>query len=261
MRRLVVLVILLMIISSSLVWGLSGTRSDSSPAPVEQTVEDYLVSKTSKTPISSRFTPVLMYRYLGGESALHCGVGTLFVGPSGECVITAEHLMRKELGDQIFAYRKLQPLETVITHSIEGVQRKGVEFALNPDENPDVVMLKPGLGKKIACYDMRARSLVRGRSKIRKVLNTVTVRSLVSGERVQVLGQVMGSGDDGSAIYTIIKYAAVPGESGTGFVDDADGLYVLKGSFEASDDRRDEFEKTFGAAKGMTLVYGPLRIK
>ncbi|GEM_PF-5252505 len=221
--------------------------------------EHIIVNKLTKTEIKSRFTPVEIYR-LGKNEAFFAGSGSLFVGSEGEQIITSEHLFRKELGNPEFAFRKIRPLEPEITHGIHAILHKGIELGVRPSDSPDVVIIKTGDTRPIVCYSDRTLFVRQDQADITKADKLVTVRSLVSGESVRIVGTLKSVHDSGTE-YVILDYSSFSGESGTGFVDENDQLYVLKGIPGWTGEGKTKVEKLLGISREVSIAYGPFQFR
>lgn len=223
-----------------------------------RTPEEYVIGKLRETDMKSRFAPVQIYR-IDGSGAFFAGSGSYFVGSNGEQVITSEHLFPKEFGNALFAFRKLRPFEQEITHGISKILHRSPELALNPGETPDVVILQAGTTNSIECYSDRVLDIgseSSEHSEMRKIEEKITVRSLVSGEPVRIVGLVRSKFDRGMQ-YVLLEYESTPGESGTGFVTTNDDLYVLKARFFVSEKDREPVSRLLGTSRKLALGYGP----
>ncbi|MEO8638094.1 MAG: hypothetical protein ABI430_04310 [Candidatus Taylorbacteria bacterium] len=224
--------------------------------------EEYIIRKVSKDPLKSRFTPVLIYRVLGGETGTFAGSGSLFAGSHGIQVITAEHLFGKKLGDQIFAVRKLRPYETDATHGIESILNTGSQIADVGGQSPDIIVLKAGQAKTIRCFSEETLDLRTSPMELHRIDQTIILTSLVSDEKVRVLGTAMSLRDGKGVQYSVLEYASNSGESGTGFVDEDDNLFVLKGSATGDGNLVEKsIQKFFGTTRKMSIAYGSIKIR
>ncbi len=220
--------------------------------------ESIILGKLTRQPIKSRFTPVLIYYSLEGEKGALLGSGSLFVGTEGEQIITSEHLFRKELGDKICAFRTLRPLEMQVTRGITKVLHRGVE--LKPGERPDVVILKTGEVRLIPFYSDRTLDVPKENVRITKLNEIKKVTSLISGKQARVIAIAQSTYDAG-AQYVLLEYSSISGESGTGFIDENDGLYVLKGIPGFSPEDEAFVKKTLHTSKKLSVAYGPLTFR
>jgi hypothetical protein len=230
--------------------------------------ELFIVSQVdSKNKIGeSKFSPVLIYKSNPqGNEGNFIGSGSFFVGKSGQQVITAEHLLYKEQGIVHFGFRKLRPLEIDVTHGIASIVATGSVLSLNKKTHPDVVLLRVGDLTPVQCYSEYniGMSGLTG-STVEKYEKPISVRSLVSGQKFNIFGYIddaLKENNDGSR-YLILDKFSVSGESGTGFVDDEDCLYVLKGSMTLDEENALKVQKLFGSnTSRFSLLYGPLQIR
>ena len=221
--------------------------------------EHIIINKLAKTEIKSKFTPVEIY-HLSKNEAFFAGSGSLFVGSEGEQIITCEHLFRKELGNPEFAFRKIRPLEQKITHGIHAILHKGVELSVRPSDSPDVVIVKTGDTKPIECYSDHTLFVKQDQAHIVKADKLVKIKSLVSGESVRIVG-ILKSVHDSGTEYVILDYISIPGESGTGFVDENDHLYVLKGILGWTGEEKAQVEKLLGITHEVSIAYGPFKFR
>jgi hypothetical protein len=224
-----------------------------------RTSEEIILAKRTNSRISPRFTPVLIYQSYEegmGRGMGFVAVGTLFAGKSGARVVTVDHLFPKKLGIRMFAFLKLQPLEKSLSNGIQGVLGKGSDLA-PPGQTPDIAILEAGEVKPIRGYSDRTNDPEAAFLTITGFKpSSRTLTSLVSGEKVLPVG-IARSPQDGGVTYYVVEYGSVPGESGTGFVDDEDRLYVLKGELMTTPQER----ATLHIRRRLGLVFGPLKIQ
>ncbi len=221
--------------------------------------EAIILSKLKSVEVSTNFLPVLIYRVEKDKSYL-AGSGTYFRGKSGEQIITSEHLFRKELGNRTFAFRTLKPFEADISHGISNVFYRGASLGLFPGESPDVCILRVGNMQSIECYSDRSLDSEEFKGLVSKVSGVSTLRSLISGEEVRLLA-TMKSEHEGGTTYVLINYDAISGESGMGFVDDKDRLYVLKGIPMLDKKEKEEIKNLLGIDHGLSMAYGPYEFR
>ncbi|HLP44295.1 MAG TPA: hypothetical protein VK145_03400, partial [Candidatus Nanoarchaeia archaeon] len=77
------------------------------------------------------------------------------------------------------------------------------------------------------------------------------------GLKARVVGFASSRRDNG-ATYMVIENDALGGESGSGFVDEHDNLYILSGGIELTTKLSKE---KLATDKPLRLVYGPLKIE
>lgn len=217
--------------------------------------EDYIVAKTTQRQVSSKLTPVMLYLISKDRKvAQHLGCGTLYTGAQGEQVVTCEHLFPIARGTNDVAFRKLRPLEKDITHGIEKILQKGED--LSTTGKPDVVVLGVGDVQPIQFYSHQPQ-VWDETQKLTIYDDPITLTSLISGEKVRLVGFADSVLDQGVA-YGVIEYRSIPGESGTGFIDDDGNLYVLKANVQTETDPTNGRINVMG---GLSFVYGAIRVK
>lgn len=229
---------------------------------MEESHEDIIARKVSSAPIKSKFTPVFVYRSLGGDSGVFAGSGSMYIGSQGEQIVTTEHFFLKELRDQIFVGRKLRPLEAVASHGVEKILHRGRELTGVPGQVPDIIVLKTGGAHPIRCFSDLTLKSTNEHLVFSRIVSPYALTSLISGKRVRVIGSA--TYDEGRGVtYKVIEYESISGESGSGYVDANDDLYVLKASLrEASSPAAEQaVRKLLGSKKAMSLVYGPLHLR
>lgn len=219
-------------------------------------VEDYIVAKTTRDEISSQWTPVMLYVVTKDRArGKHFGCGTFYTSTEGELVITCEHLFPVSEGVQDVAFRKLRPFESDITHGIEKVLWKG--DAIAPGTKPDVVVLKVGDIQPIQFYSHQPIEVWSETQAFRLLSDPIVLTSLISGEKVRLVGFAQSTMDQG-VLYGVIEYHSLSGESGTGFVDDNGSLFILKGTLTPDSDPTGGQIDVKG---GLSFVYGPISVK
>lgn len=227
---------------------------------------EIILKKLSPEPVKSKFTPVLLYRTTNPEEewAQFAGSGTLYQGREGEQILTSEHLFSKEYGITYFGWRKLRPFDTEVTRGVESILHTGSKIASDPTLHPDVILLKAGQeAKEIECFSSLTHLEPEQKMMIHNLRNKkpLILTSLVSGEKVRIIGLINLNKRD-KTTYNLIDYESIEGESGTGFVDEKDRIYVLKGNpHDLPLESREILKKHLGDFKGISLVYGPLDTK
>lgn len=219
-------------------------------------IENRIIGKLTDRRIDD-YTPVMIYRRSSSGLSIPVGVGSLFLNSYGnKQIITADHLFGSLTGDHVFGYRILIPLETSVDYSISSVLR-GANFAFEKTvgASPDVAILRVGDSRPISCSGDQTQPLVINHVEVSAFNEVVLLRSLVSGKEVRALGEVMIN----RSWYMIIEYDSVSGESGTGFVNDAGELFVLKGAMEVSPQHARSLEELFGKTGKLVLACGRFR--
>ena len=214
-----------------------------------------ILGKASRNPVSSRFTPVLIFRLEKGNRDLghFAGSGSRFMGRNGEQIVTSEHLFPHGSGEQLYAYRPLRSGNDVV-YGIEKVMNTG--SAVSRGMMADVIMLKTGDAKPIFGFSVHTHENTTSKAVVSSFTKAPYLKSLVTGEEVRMLGKTTDPLET-KAGYLLIDYDSIDGESGTGFVDKDDNIYVLKGRPIGYSPREFSFLGTF---RGIALVYGPLKL-
>jgi len=202
------------------------------PKTIAET-KKFLLSQLTSAVISHLYRTVFLYR--GEEFAC---IGTQLVDEPDGRIITSAHLLSKKLDSKKLYYHVANPMETQ-RHPI------GDYYYTNPTPNKlDGMFLFPGparvietfLDFKISRPDMQGRGTIDPFSKEKEVWLTC----LLDGKRYRAVGQIRESGSNGTR-YVIVHYAAIPGNSGTGFIDDENNLIILAGAMPMDQDVLDKF--------------------
>lgn len=191
-------------------------------------VENYIVKQISSDHISSRYSPVLIYRIIDGK-AFFTGSGTYTVASgNGRQIITAEHLFSTNEVDNPIGVRFVRPMQTNVTELFDKVifsskDFNGLDlaFATLTTTATNVIKNFSILPKRKSGYVGTADHVTLQSGK-----NLSRLRSLVTGKWHSVVGAPMES-EQGKGMGISINGFFVEGESGSGFVDEDDNLYVL----------------------------------
>ncbi len=199
--------------------------------------DSYITRNTGKYR-NNIFSPVMIYRKTNIiNNMIFAGTGSLFEAEKESYIITSEHLFDKNNPSAFYLYKNIFTKES---GDIEGVVMDGYELT---GKKIDIILLKTGKSKKIrGIYD--GEKTERAKIELTEEVAPKMLKSLVSGKNIKTLGKASIYKND-EIEYLIIDYSSIKGESGTGFVDEENNLYVLKGTIE---DR----------GKKVTIVYGPL---
>ncbi len=234
------LLLLLVVAAIATLIALPGKKA-SKPAPTNSP-EEMLLTTASPTRVHPDFRPVLIYRYRGPDKRpAFTAVGTEFIGKTGPIIATVEHLLLKKFSDELLIVRYLSPDEHKVEFGFESIAYRNFEAKLT--RNLDIVLLRPGVAKKIECF---SEQLPTTPTKINFYffpnpkaggLVIKKLKSLVNGKEYPAIGATK----DPSLI--MIQYQSMGGESGTGFVDEHGRLFVLSGG--TNDERQ------------ITLLSGP----
>jgi len=228
---------------------------------VERLIRDRSATITSiENEPSGAFRPVMIYAKRRDESTEYfvCAGTAHKDSPFGAIVITSEHMLlaNKNRG---CSYR-IEVLRAEMSQSQIYLGKLLWKAENNLGTDKDVVVFSI-VGQPVY-HDLVSTVLWSEESKLsigypsRDGVEIKTMRSIVSGETFPVLGAAIV----GKAVHPIIDCAAVPGESGTGFIDNNNHLWVLhadSGPYRAGSVQAD-LEKHLGKKlRGATSVAGP----
>ncbi len=239
-------------------------NADEQVATTENELEQYIIGKVTTNDVLPGSIPVLIYRFNpdSGVSSV-AGSGTVFTGSNGTQLITSAHIFSIEnngMSNQ-YAIRKLRPLEGhLVDCGIEGFMPDEQNIPNYRDAGFDAVLCKvgthPQMIKSFYTGDREKKENLKIID-ISPLNETKTIRSIVSGEDVHVLGWSASS--NGLSYFTIM-YKSRGGESGTGFVDSNGLRYVLKGKMDSLS-VTPEAEKQLGYPlhSSYSVVVGPFK--
>lgn len=237
-------------------------KSPGQAVRAEQDIESYIRSRTSEQQVSPGHEPVaLYYKRKDMQKEGFCCVGTITYDKMyGMIVVTAEHVFRTDLfGAQQISIRPLRKGVNVPVYYFDHIVKTSSEL-----NNQDVVMATFGTIPKM--FDPFSKYVFREMSKhfygditIRD-LKVPSMRSLVSGERIATFGYGRRGEHTNDPVFILIEYHSRLGESGTGFIDDNGGLWVLHATPEAGQEQLiiAEYEKLMNKRiKAASAVSGP----
>lgn len=214
----------------------------------------YILSKVPKKPVNSRFTPVIIHRYDGKDYKM-VGSGSVFNNHQGNTlIVTAEHVLSSKEENSFYAYQTIMNGSDEKYYAIESFEYDGNQITSEP---ADVALLKPGQLEKIenitdGRYD-KGNDGINSHCIPEYKEGMGSLISLVSGKSINILGTALNLDEGKKDVrYIIVDYNSIKGESGSGFVDQNDNIYVLKGSAYRF--------KTPSGEKDVTMVYGPLNL-
>jgi len=188
------------------------------PKTIEET-KNYLLSQLTSDQLSKFYRTVLLYR----EEKFAC-MGTQLADEEDGRIITSAHLLSKKQDPKKLYYHVVNPME---------MQRRSIGdyYYTNPTpQKLDGMFLFPGPERVIEPFidfDI-GRPDMQGKGKIIPLKKETWATCLLDGKKYRVVGQVTESGGPGTR-YVIVHYNAIPGNSGTGFIDEENNLIILAG--------------------------------
>ncbi|MFA5935163.1 MAG: hypothetical protein WC827_04755 [Candidatus Paceibacterota bacterium] len=197
-------------------------------------------TSTKRQTSESKFTPVFIYRVFNDNRSEFAGSGSLFSKGGKGQIVTAEHLFKKQYQINFYVYRPAK--DNSGPYHIKCIKDTGYEIAR---ERADVAILETGSAKRIIRGFSEYKTPEFDLEEMDYKDNNKTLTCLVSGRKARIIATAKKKGGYGNGVtYTIIDYESKAGDSGSGFVDENDNIYVLKGSL--SDEKQ-------------SIVYGPLK--
>lgn len=205
-------------------------------------VSSYLLSNVPQTPVNSMFLPVMIY-CVQGNNKQFVGVGSLFEKDGEIQIITVEHMFPKN-DNYVYVYKYLTYNTGVEQYyGIKGIKYTGKEIT---GEFADVTILSDGKANNIKGFSIHNDTAFKTKS-LQPINTEEKLVSLASGKSVKILGTIQKKDTKDSNInHLVIDYVGEEGESGTGFVDQNDNIYILLAWVR-------EKGKKYGS-----IVYGPL---
>jgi len=199
--------------------------------------EKYIVNKIGRYK-NDKFIPVMIYQKTNFKGVVKfSGMGSLFLLNNTLSIITAEHIFNKENRNSFFFCKNVFTGEE---YDIRKITMTGYELTNEPS---DIMLLEIGKMKKID-YIFKEESENLSESNSDKSGKILT--SLLSGQKVKIIGGAIAKEGRFKVKYLIIDYLAKTGESGTGFVDDENNIYIFKALVGINNNYN------------MGIVYGPL---
>lgn len=218
-----------------LAWGQKNSYIITENKNADYCGESYVTSKIGRYR-NDKFVPVTVYQKTNFKgTANFVGMGSLFLLNNTVSIITSEHLFNKENKNSFFFCKNIFTKEI---YDIKQITMTGYELL---DEPADIVLLEIGKTKKINhVFRENIRvSLIEDSDESGKNLT-----SLLTGQQTKIIAEAIAKEGKYRTRYLVIDYLSRKGESGTGFVDDENNIYILKGSI--------------GQDYDMSIVYGPL---
>jgi hypothetical protein len=193
-----------------------------------------ILQKLTDKKVSPVFSPVHIFR--NGDFT---GSGTLYDGPRGSRIVTAEHLFSKELPPAHFSYQKLQPYE---------LEMRPISQIMDPKDEPleygaiadfgqvDVIICVPGPDRLIAgVSDLKIGPGEKSEHALTvyyEIPGHYHFTSLVTGETYAAIGSTSIRGAD----YLVLPCSTISGESGSGFINARGDILVLCKGLDAGAD-------------------------
>ena len=197
--------------------------------------ESYVASKIGRYR-NDKFVPVMVYQKTNFKgTANFVGMGSLFLLNNTVSIITSEHLFNKENRNSFFFCKNIFTGEI---YDIKRVVSTGRKITKVPS---DIILLEIGKAKKIS-HIFKEKIEVSSLINYDKPNNILV--SLLTGEKVRITEEAIVYSNKYKIKYLVIDYVSEKGESGTGFVDNKNNIYVLKASI--------------GENRKKSIVYGPL---
>ncbi|MGB8815917.1 MAG: hypothetical protein WCC74_01585 [Minisyncoccia bacterium] len=228
--------------------------------PINYAINEKIIqSRITTNAVGCKYSPVFIYRSLDfGKTGSLAGTGSLYVENGQNNIVTAEHLFDKTMGKQVFVYRPLRPYEPFWTFPIERVLKNGSDIVRQKNKGPDVTILRCGSLKVIDCFSENLLTnkmsvISYSRDQLGKRLT-----SLITGKTFPVVGMIVLSNNKSVKMF-VIEYTSICGESGTGFIDQEENLYVLCSNYSGNMDGYPQpFTNMFGTTNELSMLYGPI---
>jgi len=235
----------------------------------EPEIESYIRSQITQKDVAPGFEPAFIYfKRPNMTNEMFCCVGTIFSDKNSVIQIaTAEHVFRTDIhSSQILSVRTLRQKMNPPVAYINRIIATGKELGGPDHDERDIVVaslgsepvvLKPYSG---FLYNEIGQNfwgnVVIGKTKITRL------RSLLSGEYVNTLGYVQSRQGTNISNFVLIEKHVRQGESGTGYVDDFGGLWVVHSGTEDKNEEAEickEGKRITGRRiTGVATVSGPL---
>ncbi|MDO8561456.1 MAG: hypothetical protein Q7S05_01375 [bacterium] len=190
-----------------------------------------LLSRLSLRIIHPYLRPVHIFLQTNENAWDWKGSGTLLLDSRGKPyrIITVGHIFGKNYPTGYHWYQVMVPRENVV-HEIAEAQPWFGKTMESKKIEEDVAILTPGPKRLISAFSShRGGTANEERQVVMRPLSVMLKKdltSLLTGERVPILGEgwiINGNG------FFVLGYESFPGESGSGFINDQGGLYILSG--------------------------------
>lgn len=241
------------------------TKSPSPPPTTDAKfdVESYIRAQVTTNNVSDSLQPVaIYYEFVADHKRDFCSVGTLFRDEEhGLQVVTAEHIFRIDIpGDQIFSVKALRgSIKPPIVY-LDKVIKRSNDFEDHRDAVVITISTKPTVFTPFSHFVLREFGVNKYGEVQVNGKKIHTFRSLVSGKSFEPVGQSTVEKGTDRFLYMLIDRISLAGESGTGFIDDYGGLWVLHGSPEGEAQVgivKQCFRVTKKKIRGVSMLSGP----
>ena len=195
----------------------------------------YLLSHMTKRNIHPNLRAV---HFSIGERFVACGTLVLGRDMKPYCIVTANHIFSDDLpGSDYYDYHILDgndPSGFSAHGFISKVVLDSVRNTYNPKIIDDIAFCYVG-NRSLIMRSSKVRISIDGAYQTAKAPKKITVTSLTTGEKYQIVGEVVGEKNS----YFVLEYDSTLGESGSGFLGDDGILYILSaGGFNSESFRQ-----------------------
>lgn len=227
--------------------------------------EAYMVSKTTTNLVSSRFTPVLIYR-ITTNGLFVTGSGVHVNGKNnGSQVFTAEHLFSADSMPGPVGIRFTRPMEDYVSMFGDQVifsnaNFRGMDIAsmsLTTDHTNDI--------PNFCQMPERSKTMVGALTFFTKASGKKIsrLRSVATGEWHDVIATCSRTSDTNELPSIGINGFFIEGESGSGWIDEDESLYIMS---QVEDEELPTWDgvvqsirtRYHGKIEGLGFVYGPM---
>lgn len=250
----------------AIVYAVAVTRNPQSPEKPRFLPPERILNLLNTNQISGYFSPVAIYLYKSGHPKF-AGLGTYFhLNSGGERVLTAAHLLKERDGVSTFAVQLLKPLDAKM-ETVRGISKilpSPIPVNLPGHQSADYLLCEVGKPQPLGRVPKATKppAMVAEIKFFAKEKQTA-IKSLLSGEEVWIIGDAGVFSDE---IMFAAAYQPFAGQSGEGFVDAQNRLYIMVSStrtpaFRENSKEGDEFEMLTGVSRSMrlSLFVGPFR--
>ncbi len=216
------------------------------PGNPSESNHQLILQKLTDKNISEVYTPVHIFK-----NGKFWASGVLFQGQRETIIITAAHLFLKDEAPAYYSYQVLRPFENKL-HDISHLTRPEITNPKNVDVDLscplDVIFCIAGGKQLIEGFATRRYELSRKItvSPLPELTGNMDFTSLVTAESYKCLGRANPL--SGLPVY-YFSYAPIPGESGTGFINNRGDLLIISGTMPVTKDFRKFFSLPESATK------------